>query len=157
MEEKEQITVLLAEDDDGHARLIERGFEDAGLNNPLIRFKDGQETWDFISGKSKACSGPVPPYLLLLDIRMPNMDGLEVLRRVRSDRNFKDMPIAMLTTSDEPREIQRCYALGCNSFFIKPLDVGELAAIFKLRLAPHKRACSPAGAAANAPPAGQRG
>lgn len=132
MKAKEEMIILLAEDDDGHARLMELGFEDAGVRNQVIRFKDGQETWDFISGKSTPCLDPQKNYLLLLDIRMPNMDGTEVLRRIRSDLRFTDMPVIMLTTTDEPKEIRRCYELGCNSFSVKPIDIEELARIYKL-------------------------
>lgn len=132
MKAREQITILLAEDDDGNARLMELGFADAGAHNPGIRFKDGQAAWDFISGKSTPCIDTRKPYLLFLDIHMPNMDGIEVLRSVKADLRFKDMPVIMLTTTDDPNEMRRCHELGCDGFLVKPVDIEELAKIFKL-------------------------
>ena len=131
MEAKEQLTILIAEDDDGHARLIQRGFAEAGAQAPVIRFKDGQEAWDFISGKSSPCLDPDGHYLLLLDICMPNMDGIEVLRRVKADPRLKNIQAVMLTTTDEPKEISRCYELGCSDYFTKPISVDELGGIVK--------------------------
>jgi len=131
MKTKERLTILLAEDNDGHARLLRLGLEEAGVTNAVIRFKDGQEAWDYISGKSEPCFEPDKPYLLLLDIRMPKLDGIEVLRRVRADRSFKDMPVIMLTTTDEPKDSSLCYELGCRHYFIKPIDAGKIAMLVK--------------------------
>ena len=131
METKEQTTILVAEDDDGHARLIQRRFEEVGVRNPVIRFKDGAEAWDFVSGKSAPCLVPEQHYLLLLDIRMPNMDGLEVLRRVKSDERLKSIPVIMLTTTDDPKEVGRCYELGCNNYLVKPINFDEFSETIK--------------------------
>jgi len=125
-------TILLAEDDDGHARLLERGLEAAGVRNPLIRFRTGMEAWNYIFGKSDPCIEPGRPYLLLLDIRLPLMSGIDLLRRVRGDLRYRYIPTAMLTTTDDPKEIQRCRDLGCDNFFIKPIDAARLAALFGL-------------------------
>lgn len=132
MKKKELATILLAEDDDGHARLLERGLESAGVRNPLIRFRTGMEAWNFIFGKSDPCLEPGKPYLLLLDIRMPLMSGIDLLRRVKSDLRYRDIPAAMLTTTDDPKEIRRCHDLGCDNFLIKPVDAAALAELFKL-------------------------
>ena len=90
------VTILMAEDDDGHATLVRERFESVGVNNPVIRFKDGTETWNFLSG-SGAGLETGSGYLLLLDIRMPGLDGIEVLRRVKKDPRLKNMPVIMLT------------------------------------------------------------
>ncbi|MCX5793699.1 MAG: response regulator [Elusimicrobia bacterium] len=129
MENKDQLIILIAEDNDGHARLLQRGFAEAGARGPVIRFKDGQEAWDYISGKSEPCLDRARPCLLLLDMRMPNMDGIEVLRRVKAEPRFKAIPVIMLTTTDEPDDISRCYALGCSDFFLKPISDKDLAGI----------------------------
>lgn len=118
-----KVTILIAEDDDGHAELIQDHLRDVGIHNPIIRFKNGQEIWDFLSK-----NGPGPHreekkgYLLLLDIRMPKMDGVEVLRRIKGDPVLQPLPVIMLTTTNNPREIKECYELGCNSYVTKPVN-----------------------------------
>jgi CheY-like chemotaxis protein len=122
---KKEVTILIAEDDDGHAELIKDNLHEAGLRNPLIRFRDGQETLDFFFAPT-AGDGPRleqgRAYLLLLDIRMPKVDGVAVLRRIKAEPEFKNMPVIMLTTTDDPREIRTCYDLGCNCYVTKPVD-----------------------------------
>lgn len=119
------VTLLIADDDDGHAELIKDNLREAGLHNPIIRFRDGQETLDFFFAPS---TGTMPrrendkAYLLLLDIRMPKVDGVEVLRRIKDNPNLKNMPVIMLTTTDDPREIRNCYELGCSCYITKPVD-----------------------------------
>ena len=139
MKKKTLATILLAEDDDGHARLLERGLESAGVRNPLIRFRTGMEAWNYIFGKSAPCLEPSQPYLLLLDIRMPLMSGIDLLRRVKSDRRYRSIPAAMLTTTDDPKEIRRCHDLGCKHFLVKPVDAARLADLFKLPRLPRKK------------------
>jgi CheY-like chemotaxis protein len=118
-----ELIILVAEDDDGHAELITEGLLDSGVKNQIIRFSNGEEVWKFISntgdihGRSKNHT-----YLLLLDINMPKMDGIEVLRRMKSDDEFKEIPVMMLTTTDDPREVEVCYRLGCNVYITKPID-----------------------------------
>jgi CheY-like chemotaxis protein len=120
------VIVLIAEDDDGHATLIERNLRRAGLLNEFIRFKDGQETLDFLFEKGK---GPhrkdEMAYLMLLDIRMPKVDGVEVLRQVKAEIGLKKLPIIMVTTTDDPREVALCHELGCSSYITKPIDYGN--------------------------------
>jgi CheY-like chemotaxis protein len=131
MNKHEQVTILIAEDDDGHARLIQERFEAAGVSNPQIRFRDGREAWDYISRKDGGGREPGRPYLLLLDIRMPGLDGVEVLRRVKADPGLKKMPVIMLTTTDDPREIDECYRLGCNNYLTKPVDFRHFSEMIK--------------------------
>ena len=124
------VTILMAEDDDGHALLVQERFEHVGVHNHIIRFRDGQEVWDFLSGpKSGLEAGR--GYLLLLDIRMPGPDGIEVLKRVKSDPRLKTMPVIMLTTTDDPREINLCYELGCNNYLVKPVEFEKFAEVIK--------------------------
>jgi len=123
MEKYKDLTILIAEDDDGHADLIMEGLRESGICNSMIRFVDGQQAWDFISGKDKSKTFEKnKSYLLLLDINMPKMDGVEVLERIKSNDDFKDLPVVMLTTTDDPREVGRCYSLGCNIYITKPVD-----------------------------------
>ena len=127
MENAEQITILIADDDDGHAHLIQRRFKEVGVFNPVIRFRDGDEAWNFVSGRSEPRLEPERHYLLLLDISMPVMDGIEVLTRMKADPCLKSIPIIMLTTTDDPKEIGRCYELGCNVYITKPVDYESFA------------------------------
>lgn len=127
-----EMIILVAEDDDGHAELIKEGLLDSGVCNQIIRFSDGEETWSFLSRTStKQVRDIEKSYLLLLDINMPKMDGVEVLRRIKSDPELKDTPVMMLTTTDDPREVETCYHLGCNLYITKPIDFSKFAETLK--------------------------
>lgn len=123
-----EVTILVAEDDSGHARLIEKNLSRAGLHNPVLRFDNGQAILDFLFRNGNGPHrGLEAPYLLLLDIRMPRVDGVEVLRRVKQDPELRKVPVIMLTTTDDPREVERCHAIGCNSYLVKPVDYDKFA------------------------------
>jgi CheY-like chemotaxis protein len=125
-----KVIILIADDDPGHSRLIEKNLRRAGLNNRVIHFCDGQAVLDFLSGdaQSQAAAGNVGgSYLLLLDIRMPKVDGIEVLRRIKEHPAWRKLPVSMLTTTDDPREVERCHALGCNNYLVKPVDYDRFA------------------------------
>jgi CheY-like chemotaxis protein len=114
----EPLTILLAEDDDGHARLIERNLHRAGFVNKVLRARDGQEALDLV----RAGDGPRnAQFLLLLDINMPRIDGVEVLRQLKADSRTAGIPVIMLTTTDDPREVERCYRHGCSIYITKPV------------------------------------
>lgn len=121
-------TILIVEDDEGHAILIRENLEMAGLTNPIRHFRDGQAVLDFFFDQSgRALSAPDGPYLVLLDIRMPKVDGIEVLRRLKSDPELRKLPVVMLTTTDDTREVERCHVLGCNVYIQKPVDYDKFA------------------------------
>ncbi|HHY85518.1 MAG TPA: response regulator [Verrucomicrobia bacterium] len=132
MSSPREVTILIVEDDSGHARLIERNLTRAGLNNAVHRFENGQAILDFLFRR-----GPEPhrthdgPYLILLDIRMPRVDGIEVLRQIKSDGELRRIPVIMLTTTDDPREVERCHDLGCSSYIVKPVDYEKFAEAIK--------------------------
>jgi CheY-like chemotaxis protein len=111
-----RLVILLAEDDDGHATLIERNLQRVGVINPIVRVADGQSALDYIL---QGANGH--PLLLLLDINLPKVDGIEVLRRLKANPQTSKLPIIMLTTTDDPREIDRCYELGCSVYITKPV------------------------------------
>ncbi|HEX4496521.1 MAG TPA: response regulator [Thermoanaerobaculia bacterium] len=115
----DSVTIILVEDDDGHATLVERNLRRSGLDNGFIRLKDGQEALDFLLG---AEAPRRESYVLLLDIKMPRVDGIEVLKRLKADPWTATLPVIMLTTTDDPREIERCYQLGCNVYVTKPVE-----------------------------------
>jgi CheY-like chemotaxis protein len=118
-----ELVILMAEDDDGHAFLVRQNLQDAGIANEIIHVRDGQEALDFVRAagtyRDRVPSGPL---LLLLDINMPLMDGVEVLRQLKNDPAHAQVPVIMLTTTDDPREVRRCYDLGCSSYVTKPVD-----------------------------------
>ncbi len=118
-----QPAVLLAEDDDGHALLTQQGLKQAGFHNQVLRFRDGQEVLDFLTGGDQ----PAFPMVLLLDISMPKLNGIEVLRLLRGQTVFKCMPIIMVTTTDDPEVTAECAELGCNAFLFKLLNQQEFA------------------------------
>lgn len=125
---KNDIVVLITEDDIGHSTLIKKNLKRAGVTNRLIPFGDGREVLDFLFSK---VDGPHRefgvPYLLLLDIRMPNIDGVEVLKQIKADRELKKMPVIMLSTTDDPRDIQICHDLGCSNYICKPVDYNKFS------------------------------
>ena len=128
MSDRSQIKILLVEDDDGHAKLIQRGLRKAGLINPIIRVSDGQEAMDYLhqEGEFDKDEPTVSPHIILLDINMPRLDGIEVLQRVKSDTRLKPLPVIMLTSTDTQEEIDRCYRLGCSGYVAKPVDISSL-------------------------------
>ncbi len=117
------LSIVLVEDDDGHATLVQRNLERSGLVNACTRLRDGQEALDFLLRRGEYQGQVLPdPLLLLLDIKMPRVDGMEVLRQIKADPHTASIPVIMLTTTDDPREIERCYQLGCSVYITKPVQ-----------------------------------
>ena len=116
------LTILMIEDDDGHARLIEKNFRRAGVSNPIMREIDGTSALDFLFGETGRAERTAHlPLMILLDLNLPDMSGVDILRRVKADDAFRRTPVIVLTTTDDKAEIQRCYDLGCNVYITKPL------------------------------------
>ena len=128
----EPLIILMAEDDEGHASLVQRNLKRAGIANDLAHVKDGQEALDYVR-REGAYAGRAPngPLLLLLDIKMPRVDGVEVLRRLKEDERTARLPVIMLTTTDDPREVQRCYDLGCSVYITKPVAYDQFVEAIK--------------------------
>ena len=123
-----EIIILIAEDDDGHAELIVEGLRETGLKNQIIRFDNGKDIWDYLVDIHKDGSlQHNTEYLVMLDINMPLVDGTEVLRRIKNHEYMKNIPVIMLTTTDDPREIEKCYQLGCNVYITKPVEFIKFA------------------------------
>lgn len=112
-------TIIIVDDDEGHAILIRENLEAAGLKNRIKHFQDGQAVLDFFF---KAPPLTSESFLVLLDIRMPKVDGIEVLRRIKADPELRRLPVIMLTTTDDSHEVARCHELGCNVYMQKPVD-----------------------------------
>jgi CheY-like chemotaxis protein len=125
---REHLVILLAEDDDGHASLIERNLKRAGVSNEIARVRDGQEALDFVRREGAySVRRPGTPLLVLLDIKMPRVDGTGVLQALKADPATAQTPVIMLTTTDDPREVDRCYQLGCSVYVTKPVKYQEFA------------------------------
>lgn len=123
MEKQDDVIILIAEDNDGHAELIRGDLEDLGFYNKIIRFINGEEAWHFLSGTSDAeVHDTAKSYILLLDINMPIMDGIELLKRIRANESLKTLPVIMVSTTDDADEIESCYKIGCNNYVTKPVD-----------------------------------
>ncbi|MBA3042649.1 MAG: response regulator [Alphaproteobacteria bacterium] len=123
-----EVTIVMVEDDEGHARLIEKNVRRAGVNNEIIPFTNGTEALDFILGKDRSGAASIDRYLLiLLDLNLPDMSGTDILEKVKSNPHTRRLPVVILTTTDDEREIQRCYDLGANVYITKPVDYDNFA------------------------------
>lgn len=123
--ERKQVTILLVEDDDGHARLLEKNLRRGGIINRLVRVSDGQEAVDYVSrtGLYQDTSAYPDPSVVLLDVRMPRLDGFEVLTHMKKDPTLMKIPVIMLTSTDNQHEINRAYELGANGYVVKPVGM----------------------------------
>lgn len=117
------VSIVMVEDDEGHARLIEKNIRRAGVNNEIIPFGNGTEALAYLFGPDR--SGEVSAgrsLLILLDLNLPDMGGVEILEKVKANQHTKRSPVIVLTTTDDSREIQRCYDLGANVYITKPVN-----------------------------------
>lgn len=122
------VTILMAEDDPGHASLIRRHIRRADSNSEIIHFPDGQAVWDFLQDPHER-QRITHRHLLLLDIRMPKLDGLQILERMKQDEHLKSIPVVVLTTTRDPATMHRCYELGCVNYIVKPTSIGQFARV----------------------------
>lgn len=123
-------TIIIAEDDDAAAHLIQTNLRRAELDCQFLRLRNGQEVVDLLRDNTARTLGQ-NKVLLLLDIRMPKMDGIQVLKHIKNTDRLKKMPVVMLTTSDRPIEVQTCYQLGCNAYIRKQVDYGKFVESIK--------------------------
>lgn len=122
------VTIIMIEDDEGHARLIERNIRRSGVNNEIIPFANGTDAVNHLFGPDK--TGIVhkdDALLILLDLNLPDMTGIDILRRVKENPYLKHAPVVVLTTTDDAQEIKRCYELGCNVYITKPVNYENFA------------------------------
>ncbi len=125
--------ILLAEDNPDDVLLTQRAFKKSNVANELIVVNDGQETLDYLfaEGKYEGRDTSIMPEVILLDIKMPRLDGLEVLKRIREDLRTKHLPVVILTTSKEEKDIVQSYCLGANSYISKPVDFDQFVEAVK--------------------------
>jgi two-component system, response regulator len=132
MEEFEQIEILLVEDNALDAELTMRSLKQEKLANTVIWVKDGEEALDFVFRRGQYASREDrAPRLILLDLKMPKLDGIEVLRAIKSDERTKRIPVVMMTSSQEEGDVAESYNLGANSYLVKPVDFDGLAQVAK--------------------------
>jgi two-component system, response regulator len=130
MSDLEAIEILLVEDSDADAEMTMRALKKGNVTNNVVWVKDGVEALEFIH-----CTGAYSerqrrhPKLILLDIKMPRMDGIAVLKRLKSDESTRPIPIVILTSSAEERDVVESYRLGVNSYLVKPVDFGEFVEV----------------------------
>jgi CheY-like chemotaxis protein len=124
-----EVEILLVEDNPADAELALRSLKKNNLANNLIWVKDGAEALDFVFCKGEYAARKMDhvPKLILLDLRLPKIDGIEVLRRVKADEQTRSIPVVVLTSSKEERDIEACYKLGVNSYIAKPVNFEEFA------------------------------
>jgi CheY-like chemotaxis protein len=122
------VSIIMIEDDEGHARLIEKNIRRAGVSNEIIPFANGTDALTYLFGADG--SGAVSAgrqLLILLDLNLPDMGGVAILEKVKANVHTKRSPVVVLTTTDDSREIQRCYDLGANVYITKPVDYDGFA------------------------------
>jgi DNA-binding response OmpR family regulator len=122
------VQIVMIEDDEGHARLIERNIRRAGINNEIVPFTTGTEALAYLLGSDR--SGAINAkraLLILLDLNLPDMTGIDILAQVKANLHLKRSPVIVLTTTDDSREIQRCYDLGANVYIVKPVNYESFA------------------------------
>ena len=125
-------TILLAEDSAADAEMAIDALREANLANPIVHVEDGVEAMEFLQRKGRFADRPdEEPAVLLLDIKMPRMDGLEVLRRVRADEKLRRLPVVILSSSREESDLVHSWDLGVNAYVVKPVDVEQFFAAVK--------------------------
>jgi len=113
-------TILLVDDESAHATLVERNLRRVGLSSEIVKLENGQQALNWLEDMALT-NNSISTLCILLDINMPVKNGIEVLAEVKGNFNTCHIPVVMLSTTDNPEEIEKCYKLGCNAYIIKPI------------------------------------
>ena len=124
---RQSVMIMLVDDDDGHRLLIRENLRMGGIVNEMIEMADGQQALDYLTrrGSYQDAAKSPRPGLILLDIKMPKMDGFAVLERLKAEPALRQIPVMMLTSTDDQIEVNRCYQLGANTYVVKPVRYDE--------------------------------
>ncbi len=123
--------ILLAEDDPRDVELTLTALAEHNLANAVVVVRDGEEALDYLYHRGQFAAVDTLPVVVLLDIKMPKVDGIEVLRQIKSDERLRRVPVVALTSSREPRDLEQCYSLGVNAFVVKPVHFAEFVEAVK--------------------------
>lgn len=123
--------ILLVEDNPQDVELTLRAFRKRKFSNPIHVARDGEEALDYIHDRGPLAGKAPIPTVILLDIRLPKVDGIEVLRQVKAHPIYRTVPVVMLTTSQEDTDIRSCYELGVNSYIVKPVDFDKFLEVVR--------------------------
>src|ERR1700680_2613094 len=122
------VTIIMIEDDEGHARLIVRNIRRSGVNNAILPFTNGPAAVKYLFGSyGSGLDHKGEALLILLDLNLPDMSGIDILRRVKENNYLKSTPVVVLTTTDDSHKVKRCYELGCNVYITKPVNYESFA------------------------------
>ena len=129
----EPLVILLVEDDPAHAEIVRRNLADFRVANRLVHVEDGQAALDYLfrQGRYGDPASSARPHLILLDLRLPKVDGLEVLRRLKEDDQLKSIPTVVLTTSGAESDMVNAYSNGAGSYLVKPVDFTKFTALME--------------------------
>ncbi len=129
---RQTMVVMLVEDDEGHRLLIRESLRSAGIINEIVEMQDGRQALDYLERYAASRGEDAKrPGLILLDIKLPKMDGFAVLEAIKRDPGLRAIPVLMLTSTDDQTEINRCYELGASSYIVKPVRYEEFQARVK--------------------------
>ena len=129
----EPIVILLVEDDEAHAEIVRRNFQDSRLANTLMHVRDGQAALDYLSRQNEFSDPATSPRpgIILLDLRLPKVDGLEVLKAIKTNPKLLPIPVVILTTSQAETDMVKAYASHANSYLVKPVDFTQFTELMK--------------------------
>lgn len=129
MSSRKEVEILIVEDDPNDVELILRALEREGIDNKLLVVKDGVEALAFIFSRSPYAyrKNEKNPKIIFLDLKLPKVDGFDVLSQIKSDEKTKSVPVVVFTSSMEEKDIVKCYKLGANSYTVKPMDFDDYA------------------------------
>lgn len=126
-------TLLIVEDNDDDYLFTERAFKKSKFANPLVRARNGEQALNYLYQEGEFADA-ARPAMVLLDLNMPGVNGYTVLEKMKADERLRSIPVVVLTTSDDPRDIEKCYSIGANSYVHKPVDLpGFIEAIARLK------------------------
>lgn len=122
--------ILLVEDSPSDAKLTMMAMKEGNITNKIVHLKDGEEALNYIFSEGPYADRPmVNPILILLDLKMPKVNGIEVLRKIKADERTKTIPVVVFSSSQEDPDVKECYALGVNSYIVKPMEFDEFSKV----------------------------